>query len=198
MPTRAERKATTRARLLDAAALLVAAKGVEGATVDAIATCAGVTTGALYASFPSKVELLAGVALQCEERLTAGLAATPSPSRLPDTVAALWSQVEEPAFQALVELVRAGRSDLELRTALQASDARAAQLFQDALARALGPELAARPEFRRNAKVLGLALYGTALTAPLRTQVARRRLLQDVQELACELFPAAQEASACG
>jgi AcrR family transcriptional regulator len=61
MPTRAEQKAETRARLLDAAALLVASKGVEGATVDAIAAGAGVTTGALYASFRTKHELLAAL-----------------------------------------------------------------------------------------------------------------------------------------
>jgi AcrR family transcriptional regulator len=61
MRTRAEQKAETRARLLDAAALLVASKGVEGATVDAIAAAAGVTTGALYASFRTKAELLAAV-----------------------------------------------------------------------------------------------------------------------------------------
>ena len=59
MPTRAEQKAATRARLLDAAAVLVASKGVEGATVDAIAAEAGVTTGALYASFRTKAQLLA-------------------------------------------------------------------------------------------------------------------------------------------
>lgn len=58
MRTRAEQKAQTRARLLDAAAVLVASKGVEGTTVDAIAAGAGVTTGALYASFRTKHDLL--------------------------------------------------------------------------------------------------------------------------------------------
>jgi AcrR family transcriptional regulator len=58
MPTRAEQKVTTRARLLDAAAVVVASRGVDGASVDAIASAAGVTSGAFYASFRSKTELL--------------------------------------------------------------------------------------------------------------------------------------------
>jgi AcrR family transcriptional regulator len=58
MQTRAAKKAQTRSRLLDAAAVVVAARGVEGATVDAIASGAGVTTGALYASFKTKNDLL--------------------------------------------------------------------------------------------------------------------------------------------
>jgi AcrR family transcriptional regulator len=58
MRTRAEQKAQTRARLVDAAALVVASKGVDGASVDAIAAAAGVTSGAFYASFRGKAELL--------------------------------------------------------------------------------------------------------------------------------------------
>ena len=81
---------------------------------------------------------------------------------------------------------------------MQASDAKAAQLFRDNLAAALGPQLAEQPHFRRNVKILGLALYGTALTAPLRTPLARKRLLEDMQDLAAELFAPAEEVSACG
>jgi AcrR family transcriptional regulator len=58
MRTRAEQKADTRQRLVDAGALVVAAKGVDGASVDAIAAAAGVTSGAFYASFRGKSELL--------------------------------------------------------------------------------------------------------------------------------------------
>jgi AcrR family transcriptional regulator len=64
MPTRLEQKAATRAGLLDAAAVLVASRGVDGATVDAIASAAGVTSGAVYASFRGKRELLAALAAE--------------------------------------------------------------------------------------------------------------------------------------
>jgi AcrR family transcriptional regulator len=55
--TRAETKARTRARLLDAAAQVFARKGFGGASVDEIAESAGYSTGALYANFGSKDEL---------------------------------------------------------------------------------------------------------------------------------------------
>jgi AcrR family transcriptional regulator len=55
--TRAETKARTRARLLDAAAQVLARKGFGGASVDEIAESAGYTTGALYANFGGKDEL---------------------------------------------------------------------------------------------------------------------------------------------
>lgn len=55
--TRAETKARTRARLLDAAAQVLARKGLGGASVDEIAESAGYSTGALYSNFGGKDEL---------------------------------------------------------------------------------------------------------------------------------------------
>lgn len=61
MATQEERKAATRARLLDAAADLFARKGVHAVSVDAIAEAAGRTSGALYAHFGGKEGLLAAL-----------------------------------------------------------------------------------------------------------------------------------------
>lgn len=47
----------TRARLLDAAALVFAEVGLEGATVEAVCERAGFTRGAFYSNFESKDEL---------------------------------------------------------------------------------------------------------------------------------------------
>ena len=55
--TRAEAKAKTRERLLEAAAQTFARKGYAGATVEEIAEAAGHTIGALYAHFGGKQEL---------------------------------------------------------------------------------------------------------------------------------------------
>lgn len=55
--TRAQTKARTRARLLEAAAQVLARKGFAGASVDEIAESAGYTTGALYSNFGGKDEL---------------------------------------------------------------------------------------------------------------------------------------------
>jgi AcrR family transcriptional regulator len=55
---RSERKAATRARLLDAAARVYARQGFAGATLDEVAAEAGFTKGAVYAHFGSKENLL--------------------------------------------------------------------------------------------------------------------------------------------
>jgi AcrR family transcriptional regulator len=56
-----ERRARTRATLLRAAATAFAARGYDGASVDAIAASVGLSKGAVYAHFPSKLELYFGV-----------------------------------------------------------------------------------------------------------------------------------------
>jgi AcrR family transcriptional regulator len=56
--TRAEARAQTRSRLLDAAAQLFARKGYGGASVEEIADTAGYTIGALYSNFGSKAQLM--------------------------------------------------------------------------------------------------------------------------------------------
>ncbi|GAA2170560.1 TetR/AcrR family transcriptional regulator [Actinomadura napierensis] len=55
--TRAEAKARTRRRLLDAAAHVFARKGYAGASVEEIAEAAGFSIGALYSNFGGKEEL---------------------------------------------------------------------------------------------------------------------------------------------
>ncbi len=59
--TRAESQARTRRALLDAAAAVFIERGLQGASVEAIAQRAGFTRGAFYANFSSKEELFAEV-----------------------------------------------------------------------------------------------------------------------------------------
>jgi AcrR family transcriptional regulator len=65
---RSERRARTRARLLDAAARVYGRRGFDGATVDAVAEEAGFTKGAVYDHFGSKENLLLAL---LDEHLTA-------------------------------------------------------------------------------------------------------------------------------
>jgi AcrR family transcriptional regulator len=62
MPSREEKKAATRKKLLDAAASLVAKEGALATSLDAIAEKAGLTKGAVYSNFSSKDELLESLA----------------------------------------------------------------------------------------------------------------------------------------
>jgi AcrR family transcriptional regulator len=86
--TRAETKARTRERLLDAAAEVFSRKGFAGASVDDVAEAAGYTTGALYSNFGGKdalfVELLAsrnGYRLSEAEAIVSNRASTPEEER---------------------------------------------------------------------------------------------------------------------
>jgi AcrR family transcriptional regulator len=57
-PTREEKKAQTRRKLLDAAASVFAQKGIDGASLDDVADVAGLTKGAVYSNFASKEDLV--------------------------------------------------------------------------------------------------------------------------------------------
>ncbi len=68
--TRAESKARTRARLLEAGERVFAAQGFHETTVEDVATAAGFTRGAFYANFTDKADLLLTV---LDEQSRAGL-----------------------------------------------------------------------------------------------------------------------------
>ncbi len=57
-PTVVRRRAATRERLLDAARVVLASEGFQGASVEHICEQAGYTRGAFYSNFSSKDELL--------------------------------------------------------------------------------------------------------------------------------------------
>jgi AcrR family transcriptional regulator len=64
--TREEKKARTRAQLIDAAATVFARRGFAAASLDEVAEVAGLTKGAVYSNFASKEELFQAV---IDERL---------------------------------------------------------------------------------------------------------------------------------
>jgi AcrR family transcriptional regulator len=68
---RSERRAQTRARLLEAAAGVYARRGFDGATLDEVAAEAGLTKGAVYDHFGSKDNLLLAL---LDEHLSAQIA----------------------------------------------------------------------------------------------------------------------------
>lgn len=116
--TREEQRAETRQRLLDAAAEVFAARGVEAAAIDEISERAGYSRGAFYSNFTGKAELL--VAL-CEQRLRAfndelvpTLRATPEGGRVrraAELVAELVADRDAGDVLLLVELARLRGTD---------------------------------------------------------------------------------------
>lgn len=120
---RSERRARTRAQLLDAAARVYARRGFDGATVDEVAEEAGFTKGAVYDHFGSKEKLLFALldehlAEQIAEQLTLFDPALATSER-PRAGADRWMQEleEDPdAFRLFVEAWLHGQRDAELRT----------------------------------------------------------------------------------
>lgn len=74
-PTR--RRMVSRQQLLDAAREIVTEQGYRGASVAAIASHAGISNGALYRHFPSKVDLFVEVFRDvCDREIRAGIRAS--------------------------------------------------------------------------------------------------------------------------
>ena len=97
MATQGERRAQTRSALLDAAAELFATRGVDGASIDAIADAAGRTSGAVYDHFGGKegvlFALLEGWVDDVAAVITAELATA---TTLEEQMATLWRNVSNP------------------------------------------------------------------------------------------------------
>src|SRR6476659_10611483 len=98
MATQEQRRAETRARLLDAAADLFARKGFHAVSAEAVADAADRTTGALYSHFGGKEGLL--LALLDERERSVGRhmrAANEAAPAAADRVDGLWTNFVEPA-----------------------------------------------------------------------------------------------------
>lgn len=97
MATQGERRAQTRRALLDAAAELFAARGVDGASIDAIAEAAGRTSGALYDHFGGKEGLLVALLEGWVDDVAAVIGAElATATTLDERMAALWRNVSDP------------------------------------------------------------------------------------------------------
>ena len=104
----------TRGRLLDAAVRVFELKGYEGATVSLIAKEAGVTTGAIYAHYCGKAELLVDAIRMNGERATASLFRTDGPGGTAGMLLALGGRLlqrDPEEGTLLIEALLAGRRD---------------------------------------------------------------------------------------
>jgi len=108
--------ASTRERLLRAAADVFARRGYDGARVSDIAECAGLSNGALYAYFGSKADLLVGALRAHGRRLLDDVLASPSRS-VPEQLLATGRSLRrrrDPEGYLIVEALAAARRDPEV------------------------------------------------------------------------------------
>ncbi len=146
----------TRERLLDAAARVFELKGYEGATVAQIAREAGVSSGAIYAHYASKAELLADALRAHAARATASVLPPGSSTDAVTLLVALGTRLgtrEHEATSLLAEALLASRRDAELAQVLAAALGEREALMAGLLARGqaageltgdVSPEAAAR------------------------------------------------------
>jgi AcrR family transcriptional regulator len=114
----------TRERLLDAAARVFELKGYEGATVASIAKEAGVSSGAIYAHYASKAELLVDALRAHRDRVTASLFGPGSQADAASVLVTLGTRLaarEDEPTGLLVEALLASRRDAELAQVLAAA-----------------------------------------------------------------------------
>lgn len=124
MPTQAERRASTRRALLAAAADTLVARGATGFTTAAVADAAGVSNGALFRHFPTRLDLVAAtvehVLAELRDGYAARFAATGPRTTTPaDLLQLLWECMADPRLAAVYELYAQCRTDIELFTAIQ-------------------------------------------------------------------------------
>lgn len=123
MATQAERRASTRQALLDAAAELLVDEGLPGFTTAAVTQRSGLSNGALFGHFPTRLELLAatvehilGSLREGYETTFAGLIDTgASPVTLLEL---LWASMNDVRFAAVLGVYTQARTDPDLFLAL--------------------------------------------------------------------------------
>ena len=187
--TQAQRRAASRAKLLDATITSLAERGYAGTSLPEVVRRAGLSNGGLWRHFRSKAELMAAASLEAEQRLVETTAPGAPPGDAVDyVVTQLLQWSAQPAMHAIVELLLASRGDAELKEALTELDERASSMFVDVVRRSLGPELGAHPHVRGNIRALGLALYGLTLTNHLRTPGGVADIARDLRRIAHQMF----------
>ncbi|HLS77595.1 MAG TPA: TetR/AcrR family transcriptional regulator [Nocardia sp.] len=120
--TQAQRRARTRARLLDAAVESLVEVGYAGTTTLEVQNRAGVPRGTLQHHFPTKPDLLAGAVEHLAQRrldqlATEFAAIAPGGDRLAAAVELTMDMFSGPSFHAALEIWVGARTDAELRAA---------------------------------------------------------------------------------
>jgi AcrR family transcriptional regulator len=186
--TQAERREGTRRKLLDATVACLTDLGYAGTTTTAVCSHAGVSQGALFKHFPTKVALVSAAAeylftaLVDQYRAEFPNVATKG-DRIEGAVRLLWKVMDQPHLHAAFELYLAARTDAELAASLRPVALKHRRNLQQQ-ARDLFPQAAeAGEDFDVVLGILidamqGAAIGGTALRDERRSQKMLRFLIE--------------------
>ncbi|WP_206056541.1 TetR/AcrR family transcriptional regulator [Nocardioides sp. GY 10113] len=148
--TQAERRATTRALILDSTAACLLEVGLAATTVSEVQDRTGLARGTIQHHFPTRAELLVGAVSHLVdariERFRADAALIdPDADRMEAVVDLIWRDLSSPIFFAALELWVAARTDPDLRAALLPEEARLLATMRTMYAENLGDPLATDP-----------------------------------------------------
>lgn len=159
-------RAEVRDRILSAAALLFAERGVHATTLDEVAAIAGFSKGAVYSNFTSKDDLVAQLMTARVDEVLGSMVARLGPAidagGLPDVVRQVFSTFAEPRrFDLLVEFRTWARHHPEVMPVFVAQR----RAFQDGTAALVQRWYAGRPELEAvlPAATLATVLVGTVV-----------------------------------
>jgi len=122
MPTQAERRASTRGALLDAAAATLVEAGATGFTTAVVATRADLSNGALFRYFPTRLDLVAATVEHVLAELRGHYVerfATSTQTDVRRLLELLWECMSDPRLAAVYELYTQCRTDDALLAAVQ-------------------------------------------------------------------------------
>lgn len=167
--TQEERRAATRAALLDATIECLVDYGYAGVTTTRVVERAGVSRGAQVHHFPTKAMLVSEAVTHLIERVYTDIAAqlsnAPTGARRFDLVLDLaWSIHTGPLFKAGLELWVAARTDDELRAHVVEVQEQVIGSVQGAVSEFL-PEHARRAEFRGAVDTALATIRGLAMVS---------------------------------
>ena len=188
--TQAERRAATRAALLQAAIDTLVEEGYAAMTTRRVAERAGVSQGTQMHYFPTKTDFVGEALRHLAERIAAeilaqvDLRALTQPRRRAELLEQAWRVHTGPEVQAAMELWMAARTDPELRPVLQELEASVLQILDGAAAE-LFPEQSADPVLTELIGLTLAAIRGLAMLPPVtdpdvleeRWQATKRHLL---------------------
>jgi AcrR family transcriptional regulator len=201
--TQAERRAATRAALLDAAMACLVEDGYANLTTRRIAERAGVSQGTQQHYFKTKTEFVVEAMRYATQQITADvlrridIRSLGDPARQEVLLDEIWAVHKSAAFKASLELWIAARSDDELRRNMRKLEREISATIGDAARKAI-PEQDRTPELLELVDVGLATVRGYAMLAPVvppadlerRWAMAKKHLLVALHGVAPPVAPA--------
>ncbi|MFB7874386.1 MULTISPECIES: TetR/AcrR family transcriptional regulator [unclassified Nocardia] len=180
--TQAQRRESTRARILACTAECLLESGYAATTVSAVQERAGLARGTVQHHFPTRAELLIAattrvVDLRLEKFRQEAELLAPGRDRLQSVVDLAWRDLNSPAFFTALDLWVAARTDTELRDRLVHEERRVFTEMRTLYAEVLGEAYAGDPRAEVLIEFTIDLLTGLSMTAMLTGTLGEREAI---------------------